>query len=137
MSDVMKSPASEPATRNPQAADTTRPEAMALRPAADIFEGDDGITLLLDMPGVSRDRLNIQSDRNTLIVEGDVQIDMPEGTESLYADIRATHYRRAFSVSGEQLDVDAVEATLKDGVLNIHVPKRAEMRPRRIEVKTA
>lgn len=112
-----------------------RPE-MVLRPAGDIFEHDHGITLLLDMPGVSRDRLDIQSDRNTLTVEGEVEISMPEDTESLYADVRSTHYRRTFSLSGEQLDTEAIQASLKDGVLRIEVPKRAEVRPRRIEVKS-
>lgn len=113
-----------------------RSAQTVLRPAGDIFEHENGITLLLDMPGVSKERLDIQSDRNSLVVEGEVQIDMPQETESLYADVRSTCYRRSFSLSGEQLDTDAVEASLKDGVLRIDIPKRAEMRPRKIEVKT-
>ncbi|MFW6093597.1 MAG: Hsp20/alpha crystallin family protein [Pseudomonadota bacterium] len=110
--------------------------AQAIRPAGDIFEHEGGITLLLDMPGVSRDRLDIQTDRNALVVEGEVEIDMPQETESLYADVRSTHYRRSFTLAGEQLDTDAVEASLNAGVLRIDIPKRAEMRPRKIEVKT-
>lgn len=116
--------------------DGDRASAPVLTPAGDIFETEHGITLLLDMPGVSKDRLNIQSDRNSLVVEGEVRISMPEGTESLHADVRSTHYRRSFSLSGEQLDTEAVEATLKDGELRIHIPKRAEVRPRKIEVRT-
>jgi HSP20 family protein len=108
----------------------------ALRPAGDIFEHEGGITLLLDMPGVSKDRLDIQSDRNSLVIEGEVEISMPKDTESLHADIRSTHYRRSFSLSGEQLDTQAVAASLKDGVLRIDIPKRAELQPRKIEVKT-
>lgn len=107
-----------------------------LRPYGDIFEHDGGITLLLDLPGVSRERLDIQSDRNTLVVEGAVAVELPEGTEALAADVRARRYRRSFSLSGEQLDTDAVSATLKDGVLRIDIPKRAELQPRRIEVTT-
>jgi len=114
----------------------TGAQQSALRPAGDIFEHEHGITLLLDMPGVSRERLEINSDRNTLTVEGEVEISMPEDTEPLHADVRSTHYRRTFSVSGEQLDTDAIEASLRNGVLRIDIPKRAEMRPRRIEVKT-
>jgi HSP20 family protein len=108
----------------------------ALRPAGDIFEHEGGITLLLDMPGVSKDRLDIQSDRNSLVIEGEIEISMPQDTESLHADIRSTHYRRSFSLSGEQLDTQAVAASLKDGVLRIDIPKRAELQPRKIEVKT-
>jgi HSP20 family molecular chaperone IbpA len=122
------------AEREGQAAERQR--QTVLRPPGDIFERDDGITLLLDMPGVSRDRLNIQTDRNSLLVEGDIEIDMPKETESLYADVRSTKYRRSFSLSGEQLDTDAVAASLKDGVLKIEIPKRAELRPRKIEVQT-
>lgn len=108
---------------------------MVLRPAGDIYEKEDGITILLDMPGVSKERLDINTDRNSLVVEGEIEIDMPKETESLYADVRCTRYRRAFSLSGEQLDTDGVQASLKDGVLRVHIPRRAEMRPRKIEVK--
>lgn len=130
---------SEVATRGrtePTQQDVERSSQAFLRPAADIFEHADGITLLLDMPGVSKERLSLESDRNSLVVEGDVQIDMPEGTESLHADIRCTRYRRSFSLSGEQLDTDNVQAKMKDGVLRIDIPKRAELRPRKIDVQT-
>jgi len=108
----------------------------SLYPPADVFEDTNGVTLLVDMPGVSRDRLNLQVDHNNLVVEGDMEIEMPGKMESLYADVRATHYRRAFSLSGEQLDTDSVKATLNNGVLKVEIPKRAELKPRRIEVKT-
>src|SRR5690606_31512576 len=122
-SEVMSRPSTEPVRRQAE------PVPMAenvLRPAADIFEHADGITLLLDMPGVSKERLNVEVDRNTLVVEGDLRIDMPEGTRSLYADVRSARYRRTFSLSGEQLDPDNVQATMKDGLLRIEIPKRAE-----------
>jgi HSP20 family molecular chaperone IbpA len=131
-------------TQKPQASDLTSREnsetgrlaQAVLRPSTDIFEHNDGITLLLDMPGVSKERLDIESDRNSLVVEGTVEISVPENTESLHADVRSTRYRRTFSLSGEQLDNDAVQASLDNGLLRIDIPKRAEMRPRRIEVKS-
>jgi HSP20 family molecular chaperone IbpA len=135
MSKVTEKQASDlPARRTSQ---SERSEQTVLRPAGDIFEHQDGITLLLDMPGVSPNRLNIESDRSSLVVDGEVEISMPEDTEPLHADIRSTRYRRSFSLSGEQLDTEAVKASLKDGVLRIDIPKRAEVRPRRIEVKTS
>jgi len=112
-------------------------EAPALRPPADVFEHEGGITLRLDMPGVSKERLNIQTDNNSLVVEGTMDIDVPEHTESLYADVRSTQYRRAFSLSGEHLDIGAVAASLKNGVLQVDIPKREEFKPRKIEVKTS
>ena len=107
---------------------------LVLRPPVDVFEDAEGITLQLDMPGVSKERLSVQTDKNTLTVEGDVQIAMPERMEALYAEVHSTHYRRSFTLSGE-LEPDKAQANLKDGVLTLHIPKRAELRPRRIEVR--
>jgi HSP20 family protein len=108
---------------------------VVLRPPVDIHEDAEGITLTADMPGVSRDRLTIEVDKDMLLVEGDARIDMPEGMEALYADVRSTRYRRSFTLSGE-LETGQIDASLKDGVLSVRIPKRAEVRPRRIEVRT-
>jgi HSP20 family protein len=67
-------------------------------------------------------------------IEGDARIDMPEGMEALYADVRTPRYRRSFTLSGE-LETGQIDASLKDGVLTVRIPKRAEVRPRRIEVR--
>jgi HSP20 family molecular chaperone IbpA len=105
-----------------------------LRPPVDIYEDADGIMLLADMPGVSRERLNLQIDHEALLVEGEASIEMPEGMEALYADVRSTCYRRSFTLSGE-LETGEIDASLKDGVLKVRIPKRAEVRPRKIEVR--
>jgi HSP20 family protein len=86
------------------------------------------------MPGVSRDRLNIQADKQTLTISGDVQVALPQGMEAVLAEVQSTQYRRSFALSGE-LDSAQAQATLKDGVLSLRIPKRAELRPRRIEVR--
>lgn len=109
---------------------------VVLLPPVDIFEDAEGIVLQMDMPGVSKDRLNIQADRNTLLVEGSAKIDMLQGMEALYADVRATDYRRSFTLTSE-LDSDKIDANLKDGVLTVRIPKRAELRPRKVEVRTS
>ena len=113
-----------------------RAPEIVLRPPTDIFEDDEGITLQMDMPGASRERLSLQVNRNQLDVEADVQIDMPQELEALCADVRGTHYQRTFILSSE-LETDRIEATLKDGVLTLRIPKRAELRPRKIEVRAA
>ncbi len=109
-------------------------EPTPLRPPVDIFEDSDGITLLADLPGVSKDRLSMQVDHDTLMIQGDVQIDMPEGMAAMYADVRSTRYRRSFALSKE-LATDDIEASIKDGVLQVRIPKRMEARPRKIEVQ--
>jgi HSP20 family molecular chaperone IbpA len=109
---------------------------MVLHPPVDIFEDAEGITLEADMPGGSKDRLNMQVDRGALVVESNAHIEMPEeGMQALYADVRSTHYRRSFALSSE-LETDKIDANLKDGVLRVRIPKRAEARPRKIEVRT-
>ena len=115
---------------------TPSPETdVVMQPAVDICEDTDGISLWVDMPGVSRDRLDIQVDRDTLVIEGHAQIDTPEGIKPIYADVRSTRYRRSFALSSE-LDTDQIEATMTDGVLNLRIHKRAESKPRKIEVAT-
>ena len=111
-------------------------EEPALVPAVDIYEDDHGITVQADMPGVAKERLNIQADRNSLLIEGEAAIDMPVGTEALYVDVPATRFRRSFVLSAE-LESDRIEANVKDGLLTVRIPKRAEYRPRRIDVQTS
>jgi HSP20 family molecular chaperone IbpA len=106
----------------------------SLRPAVDIFETDEGITLQADMPGVSKDRLNVRVEGTNLLVEGEIAIPHQEQMQALYADVRSATYRRSFLLSSE-LESGKIEANLKDGVLTVRIPKRAEHRPRRIEVR--
>jgi HSP20 family protein len=115
--------------------ETRRPGAeITLSPPVDICETDDGITLLADMPGVSGDRLNVRVEGNALVIEGDAQLDLPEGIQPLYADVRSTRYCRNFGLSTE-LDTENIDAKLTNGVLTLRIPKRAELRPRKIEVQ--
>ena len=108
----------------------------ALAPAVDITESDSGITLLADMPGVSKDRLTIKVEGENLTIEGRAQIDVPENIELLHSEMRSPYFRRAFTLSRD-LDPGKIEATLRNGVLRMHIPKSEEARPKRIEVKVA
>jgi HSP20 family protein len=124
------------AAQHASAATSQRTQATEapIRPPVDIWEDKDGITLCADMPGVSKDRLNLRVDGNNLIVEGQLQLELAQNAEALYADIRSSLYRRSFALSGE-LETGKIEASLKDGVLTVRIPKRAELRPRKIEVQ--
>ena len=110
-------------------------EGPVLVPPADVYEDAEGITLHLDVPGLSKSRLNVHADKNTLVIEGSAQLDMPQEMSAVYADVRSTLYRRSFVLSDE-LETEKTEANLKDGVLTVRIPKRAEVKPRRIEVRT-
>ena len=106
------------------------------RAPVDIFEDEHGITLEAEMPGVSKDHLTVRVDNDTLVLEGKVQFDLPEQSEAIYADFRSTAYRRSFAL-GREFETSNIQAQLKDGVLRVRIPKRAELRPRKIEVQGA
>jgi HSP20 family molecular chaperone IbpA len=111
-------------------------QELAMRPPVDVYETGEGITLWADMPGVSKDRLELRIDGTTLHLEGHIEFPMGSDLEALYADVRSTLYRCSFALSNE-LDTGRIEANLKDGVLTVRIPKRAELQPRRIEVRSA
>ena len=105
-------------------------------PRVDVFEDDTGITLLADLPGVPKDRLELKVDGDTLLIEGAIATPTPQDLQSVYAEIRVPRYRRAFVLTRE-LDPAKIEANLRDGVLNLRIPKQEHAKPRRIEVRTS
>ena len=122
------------ATLNSGAEQERREPEYTLRPVVDIFENENGITMLADLPGVSNERLNLQVDKDTLRIAGDAAIGTAQGMEPLWAEVRTTRYERAFTLSAE-LDAENVSAAMKHGVLTVNIPKRAEVRPRKIKVR--
>ena len=127
---------SEVATRDKRVEQERREPEYTLRPVVDIFENDHGITMLADLPGVSNERLNLQVDKDTLKIAGDAAIGAAQGMEPLWAEVRTTRYERAFTLSAE-LDAENITAAIKNGVLTVTIPKRAEVRPRKIQVRVA
>ena len=105
-------------------------------PPVDIYEDGDAVTLLADLPGVAGDKLHVGIDHEVLTVEGEADITFPEGLEAVHVDTRSARYRRTFTLSGD-LDPAEISAELKDGVVTVRIPKRAEAKPRRVEVKVA
>ncbi|HEY9239104.1 MAG TPA: Hsp20/alpha crystallin family protein [Burkholderiaceae bacterium] len=109
-------------------------DTRALLPRVDVLEDTAGITLLADLPGVSKERLELKVEGDTLLIEGEVGTPMPPQMQSVHAEIRVPRYRRAFTLSRE-LDSARIEASMKDGVLRLRIPKQEHARPRRIEVR--
>jgi HSP20 family molecular chaperone IbpA len=107
-----------------------------LRPPVDVIEDAQGITLLADMPGVSKDNLNLRLDAQSLTIEGAMSLDLPQQLDSRYAEIRHQHYERTFALSRE-LDGEKATAELAHGVLKIRIPKTAHATPRKIPVNVA
>jgi HSP20 family molecular chaperone IbpA len=106
----------------------------ALLPPIDVYEDETGITLIADLPGVSKERLGVKVNGDNLLIEGDIAVPAPQDMELLYAEMPASSYRRSFILSRE-LDSSKIEANLKDGVLKLRIPKAEEAKPRRIEIR--
>jgi HSP20 family molecular chaperone IbpA len=115
-------------------ASEARPDSRAMAPRVEVMEDESAVTLFADLPGVPRNQLELKVEGDTLLIEGEVGTPMPAQMQSVYAEIRVPRYRRAFTLSRE-LDTGRIEANLKDGVLNLRIPKHAHAQPRRIQVQ--
>lgn len=116
-------------TRKPE----TPASEMALLPPVDVVEDAGGITLYADLPGVPKDKLNLQIEGDTLTIEGEVSLDVPEGMESSHAEVNLPRYRRMFTLSKE-LDANKVAAEFNQGALKLRIPKAEHAQPRKIEI---
>jgi len=124
------------ATGQPGARGTSNEDTRSMLPRVDVLEDAGGITLLADMPGVPKEQLDLKIDGDTLLIEGTVSAPAPQQMEAVYVEVRVPRFRRAFTLSRE-LDPARIEASLKDGVLKLHIPKQEHARPRRIEVSVS
>lgn len=114
-------------------AERTR-DRLAFVPRADIYESDEAITIVADLPGVDETTLDITLENNVLTINGYVEMAPPEGYSLAYAEYRVGDYQRAFTLS-DQIDREGIEAVLRDGVLRLHLPKITEAKKHRIAIK--
>lgn len=105
-------------------------------PRADIYETPDQVVLLVDMPGVASDGVDITLEKRTLAIRGYAADQQRENYRQIYAEYGAGDYERVFTLS-EDIDRDGIEASQKDGVLRLVLPKAAPAKARKIELKTA
>ena len=105
-------------------------------PPVDVFEDENGLTVLADLPGVTRDQLHVRVDGDTLAIEGTASVNGADNMQLVYSEALIPAFQRKFTLSRE-LDPGRIEASLKDGVLRLLIPKSEAAKPRRIEVKTS
>ncbi|MDH0864152.1 Hsp20/alpha crystallin family protein [Mitsuaria sp. GD03876] len=111
-----------------------RRDDYAIQPAVDVLEDAQGITLYADLPGAPREQLQLRVDKDRLVIEADIQLDLPAGLKAGHVEVSRQFYRRVFTLSKE-LDADQIAAELNNGVLRVRIPKAAHAQPRKIEVK--
>ena len=112
------------------------PSTAVMRPPVDIFEDEGGVTLLADLPGVSREQLEVRVDGDTLLIEGTAAVPQVGEMDLLYGELLSPVYRRSFTLSRD-LDTSRIDAQLTQGVLRVRLHKVEQAKPRRISIKTA
>jgi HSP20 family protein len=108
---------------------------LTYSPRVDIWETDDEVVLYADMPGVCSDELEIHFENRELRIHGRVCPRHQQGN-FLYGEYGIGDFYRVFTI-GESIDADSISAELKDGVLQLHLPKTEAVKPRRINVKSS
>ena len=102
----------------------------------DVYEDSQGVTLWADLPGVTKDKLDVKVHDSSLLIEAEAMVPTPQNLRLQHAEVREPHFARTFTLSAD-FDTARIEASLQDGVLKLTIPRRDEARPRRIEIKTS
>jgi len=103
-------------------------------PAVDIIEKNEDIFLIADMPGVDNDSVEVTLEKDTLTIYGRVEPEIPKGLRLTESEYGVGDYQRTFSLSDE-IDREGIEASVKNGVLRLTLPKAEAVKTRRIPVK--
>jgi HSP20 family molecular chaperone IbpA len=108
--------------------------ARVFIPTADIYESQDALTVILEIPGVEKDNVDVRVEEGMLNIEGRLDLAKYQGLQPLYTEYNVGHYARSFRLSSK-IDQSKISADLKDGVLSLTLPKAEQARPRTIKVK--
>ena len=104
-------------------------------PRADIYETPEAVVVLAEMPGVDEKSIDISIEKNVLTLSGRVESDpLPQGVRLAYEEYEIGDFRRSFTLT-DRLDREHIQATLKQGVLKVTLPKFAPAQPQKISVK--
>jgi HSP20 family molecular chaperone IbpA len=102
-------------------------------PVSDIFETDHALNVVLEMPGVAKENVEIGIENDVLKISGRIDIAKYEGLQPVYTEYNIGNYSRSFQLSNK-VDQDGIKAELKDGVMTLVLPKSEKAKPRKISV---
>jgi HSP20 family protein len=122
----------DPAQHNGDGQEGTRANEQFVPPPVDIFEDENGLVVMADLPGVSKDGLNIEVNDNILTIQGRAKHNLPG--EPVYREFELVNFFRQFQLS-DQVDVTKITADLKHGVLTLRLPKAEQAKPKQIQVQ--
>ena len=120
--------------RELQKKDETTIPARTFVPTTDIFETNDALKVVMEMPGVDKANLDVNVENDVLTVSGRINLSKYEKLQPVYTEYNIGHYRRTFNLSSSRVNQDRIAAEMKDGVLTLTLPKVEQAKPRRISV---
>jgi HSP20 family protein len=104
-------------------------------PPTDIFETEDALMVVMEMPGVVNEHTDITVEDNVLSVTGRIDFSKYEKLQPVYTEYNIGHFRRSFSLAPSGIDEHRIAAEMKDGVLTLTLPKAERVKARKIELK--
>jgi HSP20 family protein len=107
--------------------------SRAFLPVTDIFETDQALTVVLEMPGVRKDNVDVSIENDILTIEGRIDFSAYEGLQPVYTEYNIGHYVRSFEISSK-IEQGGISAVLQDGVMTLVLPKAEKAKPRKITV---
>ncbi len=113
----------------------TRP-GRAFVPSVDIYETADSLWLWADMPGVSEDSVDVRLADGVLTIEGRVSLESYENLTPVYSEYNVGHFERRFTLPTD-IDADRISGRMRNGVLEVELPKAERAKPRRIPISTS
>ena len=102
-------------------------------PVTDIFETDQALTVVLEMPGVGKDAVDVSVEDDVLTIDGRIDYSKYEGLQPVYTEYNVGHYARSFQLSSK-IEQRNIHAELKDGVMTLVLPKAEKAKPRKIKI---
>ncbi|MFW6323986.1 MAG: Hsp20/alpha crystallin family protein [Desulfovibrionales bacterium] len=125
----------EPAQAERQDVAKTEQRAMPkVRPATDIVEREDGFHIFMDVPGASKESLTIDLNENELRIRAESKPNVHENAKDLHVEFGTVEYSRNFTIS-DVVDREKINANLKNGVLELFLPKAEKAKPKKIEIQ--
>jgi|TARA_Y100001933_G_scaffold106517_1_gene106769 HSP20 family molecular chaperone IbpA len=133
MEEAMSNEMTQTTDKTPAETPETTTGGRIFRPLTDIVETDEGVTLMLEMPGVGADDVEVTLERRVLTIRGKVRATSPEKLQLAYAEYGEGDFERSFTLS-DDFDPDKIGASVSNGVLTVTLPRAAEAQPKKIAV---
>ena len=106
----------------------------AWQPRADVSEREDAYEVVVELPGIERENVNVSYENNVLTIEGEVSFEKDDDAKYYRSERREGKFHRSFRVPEGGVQAESIEAKFSNGLLTLHLPKVAEVLPKKIEI---